>query len=170
MKYVKIFIIILILTQLVTMGLLINNAKQKTAIIDSAYYDRERNRYIVRNKDTGNIVIAILLNADNTLFQCYINNESGTEISIDFFHNNEKSIAITDDNFSFFSTQYINPSGEVVVNRQETTAFFSRHSQFLKDGTLQQRNWKHDKQEWEIEVPLSGEWVDYFPVMETQID
>ena len=164
MKYIKILIIIFILTQLVTIGLLFYN-KQNTTTDNIAFYDIKRNQYIIRNKNTGDIMIAILFNTDDTLLQCYVNNEVGTSISIDFFDNNEKSITVKDDDFSFFSTQYINPSGEIILERHETTAFFSRHSQFLKDGILQQRNWNHDTQDWEIEVPFRGKWVDYLPVM-----
>ena len=168
MKRIKIFIIILIITQLVTMGFLIKNTNKKNTVSDFISFDKERKQYIIRNDTSGDVMIAILLNDNNTLYQCYINNETGTEISMLFLDNSTKTIAIKDDNFSFFSTQYINPSDEIVLDRQETTKFFSRHSQFLKDGTIQQRNWNHDKQEWEIEVPFNGEWKYYPPFMDTQ--
>ncbi len=167
MKSKTLFFVILIFAfiELLAIGFLakrVVDAKSKTNILT---YDEERKSYTVWDEN-GEDLILVQLNYDNSLFHCNVFGENDIKMGVTFHENDMRAIVIEDPTIQMWSMHHINLSDEILVDRQETIGYFSRHSQIFKDGTMQQRKWSYDKPEWEIELPSNGEWRNLFPFLD----
>jgi hypothetical protein len=159
MRFSKILLIgllIIIFVQFIVIGLLMIRNQDTKIITDFISYEKDRKLYLVNNENNENI-IWVWFNDDGTLHQCYVDDRNGIRASV-LISDNINAVLLQNLAFQIQSVQYFSLMAEILLDRQETVGAFTRHSQIFNDGSMQQRKRNDNKRDWEIELPVNGEW------------